>query len=1129
MNGSAGGNLQNVLSISTAANNRYLLHFNSLNSLTQWTAGIRLAMYEHATLQEAYTGSLIAGKGKLLNNIRTIMERSKWQTEDWARVRFGAGTPWRRCWCVITPPDEKDYAKAQKTLKKHAYDRKVEVPKGVIKFYDTRKVTKKTRPIATISDAHAAYAIYPQSKPLIDQSTLVKLEGMITIHTSPESTTEGFLFVMPEVHPAVTGFEMMLRWLFPVFDTFALYGRPTRLIADTLDQRGLMFAMPRDRRYGYLDILDVSGLIHTEGSQNWSERQWRVELKKLTSHRMNSGEMPRSSRDGSTTSRRNTLSARTSMNFNRSTVKFDGDQATHSQPVSRNASPTPVNDAMQFAPPRRVETAPQQTSSPGRSHNRSASDALGYKRYQSETPSRLSYEANNGGHEYDNPPPPPAHGGLMSAKYRPKTLERVVSEAELEDPYMAQPSAYEERTPPIAYEELEFKAAAPAPVHVASPPAFLHSPNSKPANQPHVAPELRRANSAMDAATLQQLAAATGRTPHEEKGQEDFASRQVVNVAKSHHRVPADASTRHEGMVNRFAGHKNGERLNTIPASPFEYERDTHSPSVYDDDDAPPPVPYHGNLSQSNGAVDLPFRGTNPANLDRNTTSPPPPFGSSLSINRKPVPQGMTSPEPARPSFSSEGSLRDQLIDQAALERILQSSPSEEALEEEIVDDDSTDGYASSKAPSPKKTVERPRVGRLKTVGNPDIPLEEATRLQSYDTLPGEIPDVDFGPTLIYKPTTRPSTSGSITPGGMDSQENSNRSTSRLSMLDGGQRNSYLEGRKTPTFVPDLDQRRSVAWQPTATTPVEAGRTSVTPEQWVQYRASIASQPMAQSRATPVYGHSAQQPVTSKTPPLSRNTSGDWSQQARMTSKTPPLSRATSGDWTQQAQRTPPPGGSRPHSRNASAYLNPPSPGRPLPSTQSSHLSAREQMHIARATGTPMLSLAGKDRKQGDDSQAEGLIGAMAAREREKAAAKEGMRSSMVQQAIVARQQQQAQAEMEAQMQAHYQMQQQQVAQQQQLAQQQAQQMYQYQQQQQAYQSSTAGHQQMPSNYAHSVRPGMMQQRSSGYIPQVSQHGSPQMHPGAQAFAQGGGWGAPQQQQAYGASYYQQQGQQRRY
>ena len=117
MNGVPGQSLQNVLSISTAANNRYLLHFNSLHSLTQWTAGIRLAMYEHATLQEAYTGSIIAGKGKQLNSIKQIMERTRYPTNDWVRVRFGAGTPWRRCWCVISPPTEKDVAAAKKQEK----------------------------------------------------------------------------------------------------------------------------------------------------------------------------------------------------------------------------------------------------------------------------------------------------------------------------------------------------------------------------------------------------------------------------------------------------------------------------------------------------------------------------------------------------------------------------------------------------------------------------------------------------------------------------------------------------------------------------------------------------------------------------------------------------------------------------------------------------------------------------------------------------------------------------------------------------------------------------------------------------------------------------------------------------
>ena len=116
--------LQNILSISTAGRNRYLLHFNSHHSLIQWTAGIRLAMFEQSTLQEAYTGALIAGKGKKLNNINLIMDRTRVRTEAWVRVRFGAGVPWRRCWCVINPPDEKEYQKLQKDLKKRsAYDR----------------------------------------------------------------------------------------------------------------------------------------------------------------------------------------------------------------------------------------------------------------------------------------------------------------------------------------------------------------------------------------------------------------------------------------------------------------------------------------------------------------------------------------------------------------------------------------------------------------------------------------------------------------------------------------------------------------------------------------------------------------------------------------------------------------------------------------------------------------------------------------------------------------------------------------------------------------------------------------------------------------------------------------------
>ncbi|TID16321.1 hypothetical protein E6O75_ATG11439 [Venturia nashicola] len=479
MNEKEGATLQNVLSISTAANNRYLLHFNSLNALTQWTAGIRLAMYEHATLQEAYTGSLIAGKGKQLNNIRQVMERSKFKHEDWARVRFGAGTSWRRCWFVITPPDEKGFQKMQKkSAKKNMYD-KNPVLKGTLKFYETCKVTKKTTPIATISNAYSAYAIYPQSKPLIDQSTLVKVEGKITIHSKQESVTEGLVFVMPETHPAVSGFEMLLRFLFPVWDTFALYGRPNRLIADVIDQRGLMFAMPKDRRYGYLEILDVAGLIHGANSNGWGEREWRKNMKELTSKRMlaiSDGGMETLGHRKSTS--RTSLPARNRSN----TLRFDD------APIGRS---TPQG----YSTPTRTGTSPADLR-----HRRSASEVHGFRdKFVRDIPSALSQRSQAYGDE-SPPPRPPPHGQAAGDNgARGTTLDSSSD-------HSADVPSPDRQVPP----ELKAMAArSPPPGPVGAPPGFAHTPSQKPRTKPNQAHDLRRGQSDLDQATLSQMAEAT--------------------------------------------------------------------------------------------------------------------------------------------------------------------------------------------------------------------------------------------------------------------------------------------------------------------------------------------------------------------------------------------------------------------------------------------------------------------------------------------------------------------------------------------------------------------------------------------------------------------------------------------
>lgn len=460
-------------------------------------------MFEHATLQEAYTGALIAGKGKALNNINVIMERSKTKNEDWVRVRFGAGTPWRRCWCVISPPEEKQYQKLQKEInkKKSVYDRsRPPILKGDLKFYDSRKVTKKTQPIATIADVYSAFAIYPQSKPLIDQSTLVKVEGTITIHSSPPTATEGFVFVMPEVHPAVSGFEMMLRWLFPLFDTFALYGRPGRLIADTLDPRSLMFAMPRERRYGYLEILDVSSLILTDGSQGWREVEWRRKMKELTAKRMstlaNVNKSSRMSINGPRSSRSNLAT--------RSHIGFDDSASIKSSPSIRHTtSPGDIHHKqpgrVDSAPPAATSFTPPLKQSDLGTHHRSQSETHNLDRYQNQN--LPPFDSS-----FDSAPTPPPHGAAYQAAREGSSLR-----------YRSDMAATPERVssedesglvgPPVR--ELEELQVSNSVQPVATPPAFAHGPGALPISIPYHSAELRRENSRMSVATLTQLAGAS--------------------------------------------------------------------------------------------------------------------------------------------------------------------------------------------------------------------------------------------------------------------------------------------------------------------------------------------------------------------------------------------------------------------------------------------------------------------------------------------------------------------------------------------------------------------------------------------------------------------------------------------
>jgi CCR4-NOT transcriptional complex subunit CAF120 len=881
---------------------------------------------------------------------------------------------------TVSPPDEKEVKKLNK--KRSAYERPPFL-KGDIKFYDTRK-TKKATPIATITDAYCAYAIYPQSKPLIDASTLVKVEGTIKIHSTPESTTEGFVFVMPEVHPAVSGFEMMLRWLFPVFDVFGLYGRPNKLIADTLDSRGMMFAMPKDRRYGYLEILDVATLIHSEGSQNWSEKEWRKQLKDATSRRMTNDISRQPSRIGSRRGHRISLPSRNG------TLRFDDNASVRSSPSVRHEY-NHSSDAV-FSTPQKTKTAPPGAAPLPSAHNhhaRSVSETVEFSTPQRQhteplAPSRLFYEANES--EFEPTPPAPTQHGTQSYRNGVRhgdldgNNDRSSSDSDRK-PFSTEQDPQELRR--------ELRPSSP-PEPVAAPPAFAHQPGDRPPTRPYQAPDLRRANSRMSSATLSQLAdagrlndrngAAIAGAAAAWKGQgacvDDNGQRGVIDDANDQAEGGATADQR-PGVTAMVAGQ--AANVSSSGAPPVPAHRSplpSPLPSPLYNPDSPP---------QHSPSKLLPSPTSRPDG--------PPRINTSKGVIRKPVPVAKVSQAPQEtdtPAAESLGILY-QNIDLDALDKVVarettHSSPYEPVRhsEDSNYDDLSPDYASTRKSTDTKDSIPRPRTGVLKTVGTPDPGSQEATigdvrygqgDANSADT--SKIPTVDFGPTPHYipGPKSRPSTAGTMT------HLTHDRTPSRSLTPQDEKRFSYGRGSPISGDVsrghsrsPSAEDRRNKAWSPGAA--VVGGRASpagrLTPEQFVQQRA-------AANRASPT-GYAHQRSYSSNIM-NHKNTSGDLSHSRNLslTKELPP----------------------RPLSYAASATLQ---------STDiSSHLSAREREHVARMTGSPLISVAG-NRPQ---SAGSGLVGAIAAREKEKKDIKDGLSSQMVQQAIAQRQQQ-------AQVQAHH-------------------------------------------------------------------------------------------------------------
>lgn len=269
--------LKHALAVSTTLKNRYFLQFGDAATYARWQAAVRLSLFENVALQEAYTGAFLSSRGARLGDIQVILGSTKHEYAEWVGVRFGAGMPWRRCFAVVSPSGKSKSKGKGKG--------------GKVSFYESEKHAKKSKgAMATITAASEVYAVYPSSPRLIDSSTIIKVEGaVVTEGEDAAAMGASDIFIMPEKHNAVQGYDTIIRFLVPAMNAFELYGRPKRLIASKDDPRSLLFALPTLPHLYYLEPRDLLPLAQSGASAEWSSADWKARVSDLLVEKLRSG------------------------------------------------------------------------------------------------------------------------------------------------------------------------------------------------------------------------------------------------------------------------------------------------------------------------------------------------------------------------------------------------------------------------------------------------------------------------------------------------------------------------------------------------------------------------------------------------------------------------------------------------------------------------------------------------------------------------------------------------------------------------------------------------------------------------------------------------------------------------
>ncbi|KAG0144671.1 hypothetical protein CROQUDRAFT_94819 [Cronartium quercuum f. sp. fusiforme G11] len=251
-----------IFFLNNAGRNKYVFSCSDRASLIAWVTAIRLAAWERSRLSEIYTGTFLA--------TRPEASYPKEKSEGWLMVRLPGDTEWTRVWCTITDADlsgvgqsgsisYKDPKRSRRTslfnLSSFSTNRlstAAAVPSGIPEgdheptlVFAAKKGAKKI--IGTMSSVQAVAAMYPESKALVDSSTMFKIEGLFRLsgpdgRPTDQAGAEGFILATPGEGTV----SDMIGWLLGIMDTFRLYGRPTALNYSLTDPTSFYFGYPNE-------------------------------------------------------------------------------------------------------------------------------------------------------------------------------------------------------------------------------------------------------------------------------------------------------------------------------------------------------------------------------------------------------------------------------------------------------------------------------------------------------------------------------------------------------------------------------------------------------------------------------------------------------------------------------------------------------------------------------------------------------------------------------------------------------------------------------------------------------------------------------------------------------------------